>query len=54
MRAKSFLSYVGWNATRREMIVATWNEKEKMLEATLPLEHLTEKARTSKLKTAGD
>lgn len=53
LRAKSFLSYIGWNAPKREMIAATWNEKEKMLEATLPPEHLAEKARTSKLKNAG-
>jgi hypothetical protein len=48
LRAKSFLSYIGWNAAKREMIPAIWNEKERMLEATLPLEHLTEKARTSR------
>jgi hypothetical protein len=53
LRAKSFLGFIGWNAPKREMIHATWNEKEKMFEATLPAEHLTEKARTSKLKNAG-
>jgi hypothetical protein len=53
LRAKSFLSYIGWNAPKREMIPAIWNEKEKMLEATLPSEHLTEKARASKLKNTG-
>jgi hypothetical protein len=53
LRAKSFLRYIGWHAPMREMISATWNEKEKMLEATLPPEHLTEKAPTSKLKSAG-
>ncbi len=52
LRAKSFLDYIGWNASKRERIPATWNEKEKMLEAVLPPEHLTEKARTSKLKNA--
>jgi hypothetical protein len=40
LRAKSFLSHVGWTARKREMFPATWNEKERMLEATLPLEHL--------------
>lgn len=54
VRAKPFLSYISWNAPKREMVAATWNEKEKMLEATLPPEHLTEKARTSKPKNAGD
>jgi hypothetical protein len=53
LRAKSFLDYIGWNALKRERIPATWSEKEKMLEAALPAEHLTEKARTSKLKNAG-
>ena len=40
LRAKSFLSYIGWKARKREMIPATWNEKERMFEAVLPLEHL--------------
>ncbi len=31
MRAKSFLSYIGWNAPKREMIAATWNEKKRCL-----------------------
>ncbi|MGA7685825.1 MAG: hypothetical protein WCA58_12495 [Terriglobales bacterium] len=49
LRAKSFLSYVGWNARKREMIPATWNEREEMLEATLPSEYLaTEKTRASR------
>jgi hypothetical protein len=52
VRVKPFLSYIGWNAPKREMISAAWNEKEKMFEATLPSEHLAEKARTSRLKNA--
>lgn len=40
LRAKAFLSHIGWNARKREMIPAVWNEKERMFEATLPLEHL--------------
>jgi hypothetical protein len=36
LRAKSFLTYIGWNAATRQTIPATWNESEKMLEATLP------------------
>jgi hypothetical protein len=54
LRVKPFLSCIGWNAPKREMITATRNEKENMLEATLPPEHLTEKGRTSRLKNAGD
>jgi len=54
LRAKTFLSYIGWNARKREMIPATWNEKEEMLEATLPAEYLeTEKARAVKGKNVG-
>jgi hypothetical protein len=40
LRAKSFLSYIGWKARKREKIAAMWNEKERMFEATLPVEHL--------------
>ncbi len=40
LRAKSFLKYIGWKARKREMIPATWNDKERMFEATLPIEHL--------------
>jgi hypothetical protein len=54
LRAKSFLSYIGWNAPKREMILATWNEKEKMIEATLPVKYLgTEKAQAMKGKNVG-
>ena len=53
VRAKSFLSYIGWNARKREMIPATWNAKEEMLEAILHSEHFeTEKARALKSKNA--
>jgi hypothetical protein len=40
LRAKAFLSYIGWKGRKREMIPTAWNEKERMFEATLPLEHL--------------
>lgn len=40
LRAKSFLNHVGWKGHKREMIPATWNERERMFEAVLPLEHL--------------
>ncbi len=41
LRAKTFLGYVGWSAPQRETLPATWNEKEKMLEITLPREFLS-------------
>ncbi len=40
LRAKSFLKYIGWTGRKRELVPANWNEKERMFEATLPLEHL--------------
>jgi hypothetical protein len=36
LRARMFLNHVGWGAKRRELLQATWNEKEKMLETVLP------------------
>ena len=38
LRATSFLKYIGWKARKREMIPTTWNDKERMFEATLPPE----------------
>ena len=52
LRAKSFLSHIVWSARKRETIPATWNEREEMLEAVLPIEHL-EKSRTPKGSDAG-
>jgi hypothetical protein len=40
LRAKSFLGYIGWRARKRETISMDWNEKERMFEAVLPVEHL--------------
>ena len=40
LRAKSFLGYIGWRARKRETISMDWNEKERMFEAILPVEHL--------------
>src|SRR5260370_1637043 len=40
LRAKSFLDYIGWNASKRERIPGTGNKKQKMLEATHPPQHL--------------
>lgn len=36
LRAKAFLSYIGWFPTKRTTLPATWYEKDKMLEVTLP------------------
>src|SRR5579871_986634 len=36
IRAKAFLEHIGWMTLRSRMLPATWNEKEKMLEVTLP------------------
>lgn len=49
--AKSFLSHIGWSARKREMLPATWNEKQRILEVTLPPECVgTEKDRNFKRK----
>ena|SRR5271165_1800764 len=40
LRAKAFLTYVGWKSRKRETIPAPWNEKERMFEAILPVEYL--------------
>ena len=40
LRAKSFLAHIGWSAPKRMMLPATWNEKQKMFEITLPQEHI--------------
>jgi len=40
LRAKAFIAHIGWKARKREMIPVVWNEKERMFEGTIPLEHL--------------
>jgi len=40
LRAKSFLGYIGWKARKRESVPIVWNDKERMFEATLPVEHV--------------
>jgi hypothetical protein len=40
LRAKSFFTHIGWRSRKRETIPLTWNEKERMFEAQLPVEHL--------------
>jgi hypothetical protein len=34
--AKAFLRYIGWSSSRRQVVPAKWNERQKMLEAQLP------------------
>jgi hypothetical protein len=54
IRAKSFFNHIGWNAGQREMLPATWREKEKMFEITLPFEYVgSEKVGTPKRKATG-
>ncbi len=40
LKAKSFLSFIGWRAPERTTLQATWNEEGKMLEVALPPEHI--------------
>jgi hypothetical protein len=40
LRGKSFLDRIGWKARKREVLPAIWNQRERMLEVTLPLENL--------------
>lgn len=40
LRAKSFLGHIGWRGRERETMPMVWNDKERMFEANLPLEHL--------------
>ena len=35
IRAKAFLTYIGWSAPQRIQYAATWHEKEGILEITL-------------------
>lgn len=34
--AKRFFDYIGWASDRRQTVPARWDERQKMLEATLP------------------
>lgn len=36
LRAKSFLTHIGWTGRQRETFPALWDEQEKMLEVALP------------------
>jgi hypothetical protein len=41
LAAKAFLSHIGWSARQRVTLPAAWNEKEKMLEITLPKKYVS-------------
>lgn len=45
IRARSFLTHVGWNAPTRISLPATWNEKNRMFETLLPRKYLVSPAR---------
>lgn len=38
--AAAFLRHIGWNATKSKTFEVAWNEKEKLLEASLPAKFL--------------
>lgn len=38
--AQSFLNHIHWNASSPKLVPVAWNEKEKLLEASLPKEHI--------------
>ena len=43
IRAKSFLSHIGWSAHQRERLPAVWDEKQKMFEIDLPSSYVEPK-----------
>lgn len=40
LRAKLFLSHIGWNSSKRETLPATWNDKDRRLEIALNRKHI--------------
>jgi hypothetical protein len=44
--AHSFLKYIRWNATSPVAVSAEWNDRERILEALLPREHVGSSAQT--------
>lgn len=38
--AQSFLKYIQWHADGPVVVQASWNDKEHLLEASLPKEHV--------------
>lgn len=50
--AKTFLQHIGWSSTVRQVVTATWNAQQKMLEAKLPRQFVgvVEKSAAVKLR----
>jgi len=40
LRAKLFLDHIGWNAPRREILPATWSDRDRRLEIALPRKYI--------------
>lgn len=40
LRAKLFLGYIGWSSSKREILPATWNDKDSKLEIALQRKHI--------------
>jgi hypothetical protein len=53
IRSKQFVTHIGWSATGRVTVPAIWNEKEKMMEASLPPEYFTGAARIARSMLEG-
>lgn len=46
--ARSFLNYIGWRANEPVVLDVQWNPKERMMEASLPKEHVRSLAKSGK------
>jgi hypothetical protein len=46
IKAKSFLSYIGWSGIGREAVPVAWNEKGRMFEGTLSAENLGKRSKS--------
>ena len=53
LSAHSFLKYIGWNTSEPVIVAAEWNERERLLEALLPKEHVGTKGRGRIVKRGG-
>jgi len=43
--ARTFLRYIGWDMSKSATIPVEWNEREKVLEASLPRENIDQSGR---------
>jgi hypothetical protein len=53
LRAKAFVDHIGWIASKREALPATWNEKERMFEVSLPPDNLLQQVGGPPPRTIG-